>query len=242
MRKQNNQSGSAHLIIIIVLVVALLGALGTVFLYNFEKSKKANDTSAADTSNGLNTATMSDLYKLQFKYPITWKAQHTKSNLPKTSDVSSLDQYVLLSPDKKYTLNIELIARGQFGGACDSGHTSSLFAYTTSAIAGWSDKSFAGYYYKDLDSNKWYAYAAVGQTAKLQNISSASNYCDISFLGLTQLTNNSGSDNVHFRVDVLNNTSDYSAPHFDTQAEAQAFVDSQNFKDIKAMLLSIVAS
>lgn len=42
VKKQNTQSGSAHLVIIIILVLALIGALGFVFWQNFMQSKDNN--------------------------------------------------------------------------------------------------------------------------------------------------------------------------------------------------------
>lgn len=39
MKKRSSQSGSAHLIIIIVLTIALLGTLGFVFWQNFGQPK-----------------------------------------------------------------------------------------------------------------------------------------------------------------------------------------------------------
>jgi len=39
MKNKNNQTGSAHLIIIITLVIALLGSLGFVFWQNFVQDK-----------------------------------------------------------------------------------------------------------------------------------------------------------------------------------------------------------
>lgn len=51
MRTNKSQSGSAHLIIIIILVVALLGALGFVFWQNFvDKAADSATTNTSDTT------------------------------------------------------------------------------------------------------------------------------------------------------------------------------------------------
>lgn len=52
MNKKQSQSGSAHFIIIFILVIALLGALGFVFWQNFIQTKTTeNKTSSTSTSS-----------------------------------------------------------------------------------------------------------------------------------------------------------------------------------------------
>lgn len=187
---------------------------------------------------------MSDLYKLEFKYPQNWTIQRSQINIPKTSDDPSSDVYILVSPDKKYKLNLTLTARGQYGGTCDPTQASSLYAYQSVNLDGWPGKSFAQYIYKDLTSGKWFASGITTLTSNLKNMSSASNACDIAFIGITPTVGGDDSDSVRFTasIDSSDTTSGYVVPNFSTQAEAQAFIDSQNFKDIKDILLSIVAA
>ena len=47
MNKKQSQSGSAHLLVVILLVVALLGALGYAFYLNFIQSHSVEDTSTS---------------------------------------------------------------------------------------------------------------------------------------------------------------------------------------------------
>lgn len=55
MKSRQSQTGSAHLAIIIVLVVALLGALGFVFWQNFINKPVANQSGTAQTSTQTTT-------------------------------------------------------------------------------------------------------------------------------------------------------------------------------------------
>ncbi|MDB5166970.1 MAG: hypothetical protein JWN26_115 [Candidatus Saccharibacteria bacterium] len=57
MKSRQSQAGSAHLVIIIVLVVALLGALGFVFWQNFINKPVANQANSSQTTPTTKTDT-----------------------------------------------------------------------------------------------------------------------------------------------------------------------------------------
>lgn len=88
MNKNKSQSGSLHLIIVIVLTVALLGALGFIFWQNFisKSSLISSDNSNVQTKESDDTATDSakkskeieyktyttSKYNMSFQYPSDW--------------------------------------------------------------------------------------------------------------------------------------------------------------------------
>lgn len=57
MNKSNNQSGSAHAVVIIILIMAILGLLGFIFWQNFVQKKDATPTKSVTTSTPAMTST-----------------------------------------------------------------------------------------------------------------------------------------------------------------------------------------
>lgn len=101
MGKRKYQSGSSHMmIIVVILVLALIGALGFVYYQNFiqkDDSQSADTTSTTSTTttdqaNGSDVAvstitynTFTDsLYDISFKYPDTWTL--TPIDIPMAED------------------------------------------------------------------------------------------------------------------------------------------------------------
>lgn len=70
--KTRNQSGSAHLVTIVILVVALLGVLGFVFWQNFSKSPEASTQKDETTSTKFSKSYTSELGFFSIQYPDDW--------------------------------------------------------------------------------------------------------------------------------------------------------------------------
>lgn len=88
MQRSKSQTGSAHAVTVIILVVTLVGALGFVFWNNFLKEKPASDTQngnsqtnnqedkkeiAKDPYDGWKTYISTTSSNLSFKYPSNWE-------------------------------------------------------------------------------------------------------------------------------------------------------------------------
>ena len=109
MNKKQSQSGFAHLAIILVLVVALLGALGFVFWQNFMQPKTVTDLSnvalsevASDQVFGTN---------LSVKYPEGWTSTVTNSTSKDAEDfVQGSYKNLITSPDGNVEINFEIAA------------------------------------------------------------------------------------------------------------------------------------
>lgn len=127
MNKQKSESGSAHLVIIIVLVVALLGTLGFVYWQNFVQTKTANtQTNQTNTSNNQTvkaqlTEDVTDSSRgtgLSIKYPASWSYSRYLSNIPKGS-YDKGDTYTVTSPDSKVSVVLRI---GLYGGSAGTGY------------------------------------------------------------------------------------------------------------------------
>ena len=91
MKKLNNQTGSAHVIIIIILIAAVLGLLGFVFWQNFAKPKDNAASSATTSTTAKTTTPTADPYAswltyssnrggFNIKYPSDWKIFDASAN------------------------------------------------------------------------------------------------------------------------------------------------------------------
>lgn len=97
--KQKSQSGSAHLIIIIVLALALIGTLGFVVWQNFinkneasqQKSEKSGGTTTTKDTSFLVSVTNNNSKTVSFSYPSDWNVAESFINgvSLKSSDFTS---------------------------------------------------------------------------------------------------------------------------------------------------------
>lgn len=103
MNKKQSQSGSAHFIVIFILVIALLGALGFVFWQNFIQTKTTeNKTSSTSTSSTESSNEVVDNTKYfsiaQWDIKGVYDGQYKLEYQLKTN-VDSLQYIQLSSPD-----------------------------------------------------------------------------------------------------------------------------------------------
>jgi hypothetical protein len=125
--RQKKQSGSAHLTIIIILVIALVGLLGFVYWQNFMQPKtiEAENNTATNTSNLMADGTVL-LSKsitetvtganLTLSYPNDWILTSSKSLNP---DQESLNERIYItSPDTNVKVSLWSGISG-VGGTCD---------------------------------------------------------------------------------------------------------------------------
>lgn len=89
MNKRTSQSGFAHLVIVLVLALALVGALGFIFWQNFinkNSNSKTDDSSVVANKKDTNSTPTkkieyktftTDKYNISFQYPSTWSVEAT---------------------------------------------------------------------------------------------------------------------------------------------------------------------
>jgi len=171
---RTTQTGSAHIIVIILLIIALFAALGVVFYQNFV-IKKA-DNSRADTSSSVPLSTTktariafnSTIYALD--YPEKWTV---KSDPLDNSGTST----TFTSPDQKVQAAFT-ISGGGVGGSCDVNDglkvsyykvypeaVTKLSSQPLSMVETMFDAPGGGYYYGiGLTPDSGATHAAVGDT------------------------------------------------------------------------------
>lgn len=131
MKKQNYNRGSAHVVVIVILVIALLCALGFVFYQNFIEKKKPvespSQTTAISQTNAkpdgsalteTTTVGYSDRM-VTLNYPKEWTVEKI-SQTQASADGASTS--VISSPDNKYFVTVSVYSGG-LGGACGEGST-----------------------------------------------------------------------------------------------------------------------
>ena len=146
MNKKQYQSGSAHLAVIIVLVLALIGALGFVFYQNFIQDKgnaanvanktsveskgtdgldKINENSVEVTATKYNTFN-DEAYGISFKYPEKWTLGEINIKQP---DMPYWNRSIDVKNENEEKMATLVLGVSGLGGAC-SGAESDLPSYT----------------------------------------------------------------------------------------------------------------
>lgn len=138
---KKHESGSAHVVIIAVLVIGLIGALGILFWQNI-----INKPSDATTTDGIGKATSSpapspstkayctDIEKLCLNYPLDWKV--TAQKVDNQTD-GLAERIVVSNKAGEAWLRLET-GMGGLGGTCDSsdGSYSKILKTYTTKVAG----------------------------------------------------------------------------------------------------------
>lgn len=159
MKNKHSQAGSAHLIIIIILAIALIGALGFVFWQNVIQKKtdvqdrvvttKTEPTApatiakqeialseiAADNTLGTNLA---------LKYPNTWTMAHETTGKIAGDNLAS-EIYNITSPDSKVIVNF-IVSNGGFGGMCEKTAGDEIIEINAEEIPNYNAARFVSYY------------------------------------------------------------------------------------------------
>lgn len=115
-----NESGSAHAIVIVALVLALIGALGWIFYQNFVmdgKNEESVTSPVSDvTKNSAKTKECLSIEKLCFDYPSDWSVEITTR--PQGEGVPMSDLVTIKNPVGQAVLSLDTGVSG-VGGACD---------------------------------------------------------------------------------------------------------------------------
>lgn len=247
--------GEAHTVIIIVLVVALLGALGYIFYANFIAKKAdtgkqdASDSKVAETpkqetpKEELTTVTLNDIFKpgLAYAYPKSWSERRASSGeVPITENGTTSQSSIVTTADKTIDITIEMMVGGGIGGYCNPDEEKNLdwFAYEKSKnLSGF---AYVEYIYQDqYQNNQWVVQQGLGASDKATTIKSGDSSCDVRYATITPL---SKITTVGQGAMLNTNITPYGKDGrvgFATLAEAKAYLASDNAKRIKQIFLSI---
>lgn len=125
--KRSLQNGSAHAIVIVLLIVALLGALGFVFYQNFIQKPidttpvQSNESTQPSEMKSQRVAFESKIYTLD--YPVDWTATNEVHEGSSSAVIQNLDKTIRLSFD---------VSRSTPGGTCDAASERKVRFYNVS--------------------------------------------------------------------------------------------------------------
>lgn len=253
MKRRN--VGNAHVIIVIVLVVALLGALGFIFYQNFIAKKTDTGTgspSKTDTNSRdekvakVNTKTlaMTTVFAngLSLSYPETWSVTHepVQGEVPATDTSTTIDSYAFTSPDSTVKLTLRQASGGGIGGACNPDEETTLTTYGYEASSVWSGHAYVESSFADRESGGVFVQQSITAEASAKTLQAGDSVCSVRFFNVDQTNRFVGSNNQILLFSSVINTDDpASAFHASSAEAAKEYLASQNAKDIKAILLSI---
>jgi hypothetical protein len=191
MKRASNQRGDAHVVIMIVLIVALIGALGFVFYQNFIMKKPMTDSTTQTDSAPVETSETARFAFNDSIYAVDYPKDWSKEELATPSEQKG---YTLVSPDKSIKLHFE-VSSGGVGGACDPNSPLRLRFYNVSThavtklgktsayiVEAMTDAEGGGYNYKvGLTEEGGETHATIGDS-----------HCTVAYVGLASrmITNN----------------------------------------------------
>lgn len=239
MKRKITQAGSAHIIIIIVLVVALLGTLGFVFWQNFinkTDSNKSTDTSTVvkeeETSiDGLKTY-VNQKYKLSFEYPSDWSVE-----VKDDESGGDLNYYRLFINDADGEQVAYLsAASGGVGGTCDPDQAVDISVLKTNKLAIPTDET--------THLSYMISPVSVGQTEYIGRLGLTTYYtaietkqvCPNTIYMMTSIKSLGG---ITFYDLMFSNGSGFSGKTFTSKQEATDYVNTDEYKKLEAMIKSL---
>ena len=171
-KNKQKQSGFAHLAVVIILSVALLGTLGFVFWQNFMQPKvvvddikkddsgtKIDDTKKPVLSEVALTEIASDQTRgsgLSIKYPKTWTMVHKGAVDISPLSGSDADTSTITSPDGEISV-VLVVGLSGIGGTCDPNDTNyRITQIDTGTIVGYPSQSFVSSVTHSISENKYY--------------------------------------------------------------------------------------
>jgi len=133
MHRSSRQQGSAHTVIIVVLVIALLAALGFVFWQNVIKKDSSEQTSQTGQSVAkpdsqpvptLLDASFNSAFGVatSFQYPSDWKLTRTLTGpipIDENGSTPTREELTVTSPSGEYVVTYRMDSIGGVGGTCD---------------------------------------------------------------------------------------------------------------------------
>lgn len=247
--------GEAHTVIIIVLVVALLGALGYIFYANFIAKK--TDTSKQDSGDSkvaetpkqeapkeeLTTVTLNDIFTpgVTYQYPKAWSERRTSSGeIPLTEDGSAMQSSIVTTADKAIDVSASMLVGGGIGGYCEPKEEKNLdwFAYEKSTkLPGF---AYVEYIYQDqYSNNQWIVQQGLGASDNATKIKAGDSSCAVHYATITPLPKITTVGQSAMLSTGISPYGKDGRVGFATLTEAKAYLASNNAKRIKQIFLSV---
>lgn len=258
---KKSEIGSAHVVIIGGLIVALIGALGFIFWQNIINKPKMADTNTSASSPQPSKSPEVVLKtlctpkeKICFDYPSNWSAQLAELDV----DTGSVAERVVISDDSgKQWLRLRTGMSG-LGGACgddgksDGSYSKVLQTHTTAVTGSYLVSAYEGA--SNMESDTAYAvsrldYSGIAKTwtikmelnhAKASQTIATIGPCDATFYNILNGKNAAWSTTSKEPGSVIFNyyTGSDTAEKYSTEAAAAAIIQSANGKKAYAILQS----
>lgn len=237
----HKQHGSALTVtVIIILVVALLGALGFVFYQNF--MPKVAEQTPSTTETNETAAEMKTFVSqenaISFEYPADWTATETVGS---GSSASYYESSVTVKNDLGKTV-AQLQIGGGLGGTCDPNSPSYLTNTTISepvTIQGLSSTSF-GYTLSEAPDGSYSAAYGLAPTSKLTS-GEASVQCPGQSVNYDYVTTAENPVVGSLMFGLWFGYGETQSPHvtFASSDEAKSYTETAEFKTIETMIKSL---
>ena len=245
LRTHKSESGSAHLVLVIILVLIILGLLGFVFWQNVLHKKVSSTTPSASTSkstqpsvtSAISWKTFSDkLYGISFQYPSTWKVK-VLNEQPLVNALPNLNVEVTNSDGDKIG---QLETTFQGGQTCDNTvHiTLQTLDRTPLILAGETEPSvYTAEIYSDSVNNTFLVYGISAVSHAPTTNGTITTTCD-------------DSQTIFARIPIggvqmstpYNNVSFQGKTSYQDTASAQAFLSSSDYKLASHMIQSLTTA
>ena len=248
MNKQKYQSGFAHLAIIIVLIVALLGTLGFVYYQNFVAKKDDQTTKTATSSSNKDTSakivatnykTYTDSeFNASFQYPEKWTVGSV--NIPLADDPHWNRGVEVKNESGEIVAELILGVSG-LGGTCadENGNpVLSNFTVLDSSPSTIKAKMPISMFYIVSgadDRHNEVGYQATYGLSDTYITNKDYQVCMFYNLFDSNIDNGQGSN---YLISFGNDISNYYGKYFKSLDDAKKYIQSDEYKEIKKMLLS----
>lgn len=253
--KNKNQSGNAHAMIVIILVIALIGSLGFIFWQNFAKNEtgKQNQNSQTDknnrdnnpkTDNNKTEIELSEIAaddtvgtNLAIKYPKTWTMTHSEKIEPNINGPVLLKGYKISSPDGKVYINFIVTNIGG-GGMCDAEPGREITQFERSNIPGFKKALFISY----SDNSGTFFAGVQNNNSKTQSAKVGDSSCStVTFgfpSGLISEIPNTKAVNAGMQLAIEFDDLQHNGTS-ESSAKFRQYLDTDNYKTAKSIIESL---
>lgn len=252
MKKQRTQqNGSAHVIIMVVLVVALIGALGYIFYQNFIAKKDSQSSASTQTSSSSNQSSASASTsapvakfiagsidasfetKLTMQYPDTWKyAQSMSGDVAANS--TWLQNITIASPSGKYVVKYTVGAGGGIGGTCNPSENGVLAAVSYENLNTFDGVSYVEQTYANVpaqggldDGRK--GFVGLMSTATATTVKTGNSVCDTYLKEVIKLADNNYVQLINASIQIADT---------DSADKLKSALSGTEYEQAKSILLS----
>lgn len=241
MNRNKLQTGSAHIVVVIILIIAMVGSLGFIFYQNFitkNADKKAESSSGTSKSNSdtnddseITYKTFTDSkYNISFQYPGTWTLGEPEYN-------RSTDPYYNRTMDV-FNENGETVASlaigvSGLGGTCDEGYAYTVLDAEDSSIKAPNKVSFSFAVISDNDGNYFGHFGLTEKYTKVEE----SVACIATFYYL--FDSSVGKDEWGNDIEISFGDGIIQTKKFSSIENAKQYMESDEYKEIKKMILSL---